>query len=595
MMNAEMPRWVIRPLTPEAVYTDREGPLAYFYKAALEAIGRRTRSTVLLGQRRMGKTEIFKRVVNRLFFEQERYADLNASVVPIFYTFGDKPTDRWEFALKYTENFIRWYTAFRLRNPDVLDDSRVPTDQLAMFVRANLKETGHFMDSLTLYLALQRKGVTDPETSALRLLRNTSDHDESTIAVFLDEFQNTRLPQYSFDIVGAFHETVESPTCPHFVTGSAMSILAQEILGRGALYGRFFSEPIKPLTQYWGAELALKAAAYYRAELPEAMAPVVADRCGGNPFYVTAVIQQAALQNKPLADETKLNAILAVDLSSGFIWGELNDQVSRWIERINEYGITKWVLYLSALGEEEEIKPERIQQELRQREGRDVLLTTIRDTLIKLSRGDLLEYAQFGNWFRKVDDPILLEFLRVWGRIEVERQSRAWVEQDLLSRYQTLERRILDQQGYLAEIYMAQVLWNGQDKTLPGRWFHSAEDVTLPWRFVYIWHRTRLGAGAGMELDLEAAAGIEQWIGESKWRRERKADRAEVETLLRKAERVREKAGPLLRILRIWFFSYAGFTAEAEALMQEHGIFWSTREDLDALLTHVGLRRLPAL
>jgi hypothetical protein len=142
---------------------------------------------------------------------------------------------------------------------------------------------------------------------------------------------------------------------------------------------------------------------------------------------------------------------------------------------------------------------------------------------------------------------------------------------------------------------MAQVLWNGQDKTLPGRWFHSAEDVTLPWRFVYIWHRTRLGAGAGMELDLEAAAGIEQWIGESKWRRERKADRAEVETLLRKAERVREKAGPLLRILRIWFFSYAGFTAEAEALMQEHGIFWSTREDLDALLTHVGLRRLPAL
>jgi len=77
------------------------------------------------------------------------------------------------------------------------------------------------------------------------------------------------------------------------------------------------------------------------------MLPVVADRCGGNPFYITAVIQQAAEQGKPIVSEETLNEILAVDLSSGFIWAELNDQVTKWIERINEYGITKWVLYLS--------------------------------------------------------------------------------------------------------------------------------------------------------------------------------------------------------------------------------------------------------
>jgi hypothetical protein len=44
----------------------------------------------------------------------------------------------------------------------------------------------------------------------------------------------------------------------------------------------------------------------------------------------------------------------------------------------------------------------------------------------------------------------------------------------------------------------------------------------------YIWHRTRLGAGEGMELDLEAAAGEEHWIGESKWQRGRRVGRAEV-------------------------------------------------------------------
>jgi hypothetical protein len=29
--------------------------------------------------------------------------------------------------------------------------------------------------------------------------------------------------------------------------------------------------------------------------------------------------------------------------------------------------------------------------------------------------------------------------------------------------------------------------------------------------------------------------------------------------------------------------------------MQQHGVWWSAREDLDALLTLVGLRRLPEL
>ena len=50
--------------------------------------------------------------------------------------------------------------------------------------------------------------------------------------------------------------------------------------------------------------------------------------------------------------EEALNETPAVDLSTGFIWGELSDQVNRWIERINQSGITKSVLYLSVLENE---------------------------------------------------------------------------------------------------------------------------------------------------------------------------------------------------------------------------------------------------
>jgi len=586
-------RWAIRPLVPEEVYTNREEHLEYLYNAAIDAIGRRTTSTVLLGQRRMGKTEIFKRVVNRLFFEQD-HLDPNA-VVPVYYSFKDEPLDRWEFAIGYTENFLRWYAAFRLRDPSILSPDSVSRDGLSELIKARLEVPEGLAGALNFMRFLQEKDVTTPEDKAVTLPRRVSDWDESTIVMFLDEFQNTRLPQYNFSIVGFMQEAVESPTCPHFVTGSAMSILAREILGRGSLFGRFRSHPIEPMTNYWGARLAFNASRYHKAHIDEKMLPVVADRCGGNPFYITAVIQQAAEQGKPIVSEETLNEILAVDLSSGFIWAELNDQVTKWIERINEYGITKWVLYLSAIEEGDRLDLDRIQKELAEREGKVVPIETIRDVLIKLSRGDLLQYMELGGWFRKIDDPILLEFLKVWGKIEIEGQDKAAVQNDLRTQYQTIKRRIYDHKGYLAEVYIAQILWSGQNKTLPGKLFHSKEDITLPWHFSYVKLRSRLGGGKGMEIDVEGGAGKERWICESKWWIGRKVGRVEVESLMRKGNAVKEEVGEGLQILRLWFFAHDGFTEDAEALMLKNGVLWSVREDLNGLLECLGLRELPEL
>jgi len=588
-------RWAIRPLVSEEVYTNREEHLEYLYNAALEAIGRRTMSTVLLGQRRMGKTEIFKRVVNTLFFGQDNYEKGNSSVVPVYYSFRDTVIDRWMFATEYVENFLRWYTAFRLHDPFILSAHNVKYQDLAEIIRTRLEITPGIQGALNIFEELHDKTVIIPEKDALWLPRRVSDVDETTIVMFLDEFQNTRLPQYEFDIVGYMQEAVESPTCPHFVTGSAMSILAREILGRGSLFGRFDSHPIEPMTNYWGAQLALKAALYHKTDMLDEMAPVVSDRCGGNPFYITAVVRQAAKQGKPIVSEETLNEILAVDLSSGFIWAELNDQVTKWIERINQYGITKWVLYLSALEEGDRLDLDRIQKELAEREGKVVPIETIRDVLIKLSRGDLLQYMELGGWFRKIDDPILLEFLKVWGRIEVEGQDRAGVQNDLRTQYQTIKRRIYDHKGYLAEVYIAQILWSGQNKTLPGKLFHSKEDITLPWHFSYVKLRSRLGGGKGMEIDVEGGAGKERWICESKWWIGRKVGRVEVESLMRKGNAVKEEVGEGLQILRLWFFAHDGFTEDAEALMLKNGVLWSVREDLNGLLECLGLRELPEL
>jgi hypothetical protein len=581
---------------PDEIYTDRSEFLDYFYTTALKAATRRTMSTVLLGRRRMGKTEIFRRVVNRLFFEQDPHDP--QAVVPVYYTFPQEGQDRLTFAIQYLENFMRYYVAFYTQQPEIVRDHYAANRLLAAVEAARTTHPyPHSLDRLLAwYEEMTDRQMTVPEQLAVEIPRRISDVNESTIVVFLDEFQNTRLLHDKFSIVGYMQEAVESNTCPHFVTGSAMSILAREIIGRGALFGRFESKPIEPLSAYWGTQLALRSAAYHRSELSQLMAPVVSDRCGGTPYYINAVVRRAAVLQKPLVDEEAINTVLAVDIASGFIWGELHDQVTSWIQRINEYGITKWILYLSALEEGERISIERIQQELKAREGKVVSLDTIREVLVRLSRGDLVEYLELGGWFRKIDDPILLEFLKVWGRIEVEGQNPNQVRDDLVDQYKHLERRIIEYQGYLGEVFMSQVLLNSQDQSklpLPGRFFNSATDIQMDWPLSYVHHRVRLQSGQGQEIDLLGAIGIQKWVCQSKWVTTHKVGVAVLQELLAQGQAVQARYPT--STIRMWLFAYAGLTQEAEALAGEQGILWSDRTQLDGLLTHLGLRKLPTL
>ncbi|QTA82434.1 p-loop domain-containing protein [Desulfonema limicola] len=591
--------WVVKPIVPEEVYTDREEFLEYFYKAALEAAHRRTMSTVLLGQRRMGKTEIFKRVVNRLFFEQDHKSP--HAVVPVYFSFPENPISPENFAKLYIENFMRYYVGFYTQKPELIT-GELETQELLFFIEKYKKEYP-FTDILDLLLMKHRSiiegtSVISQKTS-LETPRRISDIDDTSIVMFLDEFQNTRLPQYNFDIVGFMQEAVESPTCPHFVTGSAMSILAREIIGRGSLFGRFHGHDIKSLSGYWGTELALKTARYYKTEVNKIMAPVISERCGGNPFYITAVVHQSAELKEPVSDEKTLNKILAVDITSGFIWGELNDQVTKWISRINEYNITKWILYLSALDEntEEEnrgrLNIERIQQEIIKREGTKVSLDTIRDVLIKLSRGDLLEYLEFGGWFRRVKDPILLEFIKVWGRIEIEGHNANKIRNELVTQYSKSERRIREYKGYLAEVHMSQILLSAQRKTLPGKFFNYHEDITIPDMFFFLRHRYRPESGKGREIDVLAAAGPEVWVCQSKWVTGRKIGIAVLKELILQAQTAKQDFDP--ETVYMWLFAHDGLTKQAQAFAEKNGIFWSKRQEFDELLEHLGLRKLPDL
>lgn len=98
-----------------------------------------------------------------------------------------------------------------------------------------------------------------------------------------------------------------------------------------------------------------------------------------------------------------------------------------------------------------------------------------------------------------------------------------------------------------------------------------------------------------MEIDIYAGAGKEVWLAESKWWTNKKVGADVVENMLKQAEIVREREGKYLKTLRLWLFAHDGITREAEKLIQDNGILWSSRTELDGILDQVKLRRLPDL
>jgi hypothetical protein len=588
-------KWIVKNRVSDDVFTNRVNFLDYYYRVSLQTSQRLTMSNVLLGYRRMGKTEIFRRVVNKLFFEQNKKSP--ESVVPIYYTFSDQIKDDIQFATEYLETFLRFYLGFYLDEPKLIKKASGYNElrETAKKAMANVPSSETLNWILTTI-----ENITDypvPAKVAIELPRRVSDIDDTNIVVFLDEFQNANLPQFDFNVVGYYQEGADSPTCPHFLTGSAMSILLMEMVGKGALFGRFKFKKIEAMTSYHSSDLALKVAQKYKADINTNIAPVIAQRCGGNPYYITALIQHAAELQRCIHTEADVNDILAIDITSGFIWGELSDQLHKWITRINQSNITKWILYLASLEEngrdddpsdDKEIDLTKIQKALKVKEHVDVDISKIRDIMIMLSRGDLLECRALS--FFRIKDPVLSDFIKVWGKIEMDRMKFDQVKNDLRNQYYKFSKKSLDEyKGYLAEIHMSQILLASQKKILPGKWFHQEQSIEMP-EFSFVNHRFRLSSGISKEIDLLGAAGPEAWVCQSKWVEKTKIGINVLKNLLEQSTEVKKNMN--LLFMKQWIFAHDGLTKDAELFAKEKNIFWSDRIDLDALLKHLNLRPL---
>ncbi|MFQ6120991.1 MAG: ATP-binding protein, partial [Methanosarcinales archaeon] len=385
-------------VVPEDEFVDRERILDILYTNALDAAREASDNTFIIGRRRIGKSAVLTRLYDKLFFEQD-------IVVPFYYTFEGKGKRAYTIAESYFTSFVSQYLAFKKKDVTLIKELR--DLDLALNLAVELKDEG-LASVIRGYINSKAvNNVHEMLNMAIGGPRMVSNDNQSPICVILDEFQYilgvVDDDGWDVDLKGKYQFGVEGTYCPHFVSGSAVSIITNEILTKGALVGRFGEKHLDKLDLDSALELGRKLAKKFGFELPHEQNIYLANYTDRLPYYIYRILYAIRESKEKLVTEEVLSNAISSEITRGGIYGELERQLLEYAE-LNNLNIIRSVLYLASNYEEKQIIPSEIAEKLKVPE------IEVSKALIQISSADLIE--NLGGFYYNVPDPIMREFLR---------------------------------------------------------------------------------------------------------------------------------------------------------------------------------------
>jgi hypothetical protein len=581
---------------PADEFTDREELIGKLVRMAALTPRDITVSTSVVGRRRLGKTAVMEEVYNRLFWEQD-------AVAPIYFNFETHPLTSTEFAEAYFANYLRQYVAFRRKDRELARDEKLKWRELLPLTRGlgeplllrEVEAMARLLDDSQPSLHLILQGAVHFPRALMeshRIAAFMGEAAELSQFVMLDEFQEIMKITYSdgkpAHMTGLYQWAVEGRKCPHLVTGSAVRLINQEVLGSGALFGRFDYLEFPPLEDIYGLELVDKLARKYGIAIEEPVAGYLVTRCGGSPFYVNCVMRQAAAAQPEIGDEEAVDGLLAHEIARGRIWRDWSGQLQKYFAQLNSHFIAKTILFHAAQFGDQRIEPELIAEKVKRP------VDDVQRVLQQLAFADMID-AGGGYIFRNLKDPILREFIRVQYQLDVALEPLTKVLRELQTELAHWKRKYAEAMGQLVEARIAALMNRFDGRRVPGRLFGVEDEVELP-KFVLVYDTVVKGPGDRMrQVDVVGSYwhGAEEtmWIVEVKhWAR--RIDAGIAGEFADLCQAVGQSAQmPPARIVK-WLVNAGGFTEGAAEAMREAGIMHSGAAEINELLRGFGLQRL---
>jgi hypothetical protein len=582
---------------PADEFTDREEIIGHLLWLAERTPADITISTSVVGRRRLGKTAVLEQVYNHLFWEQD-------AVVPIYFVFEARPMTSTAFAEIYFANYLRQYVAFRRKDGELARNAKLTWRDVLPLVhdlgepllRSEAEGMAHLLnDSRPSLHTILEGAIYLPRAlmESHRIGAFMGEAAELSQFIMLDEFQEVMKIYYSdgtpADAVGLYQWAVEGRKCPHVITGSAIRLINQEVLGTGALFGRFDYLEFPPLEDLFALELVEKLARKRGLQIAEPVAGYLVTRCGGSPFYINCTLRQAVNQRlTAVPDEKAVDELLAHELTHGLIWRDWSGQLQKYFEQLNSHLIAKRVLFHAAQAGDAIIEPEVIAAEVKRP------VDEVQRVLRQLAFADMIDTTG-GYILRNVKDPLLREFIRVQYLLDVVHQPADQVLQELQGELARWKGKYADAVGELVEARIAALLHRFDGRRVPGRLFHTDGEVELL-KFDLVYDTVVKEAGDRQrQIDLVGSrwhgAQETMWLVEIKHWRQRVDAGVVAEFAATCQAFSRSRKLPTERMVK-WLVNAGGFTEGAIEAMREADVFYSGAAEINELLRGFGLSRL---
>lgn len=598
----QQPTQPLKPLEEisDEWFVNRQTELDFFWQWAnsIPLAGRH--SVAFAGRRRTGKTAILHRVFNRLFTEQER-------VLPVFITFEQylqRPTlmTTYEFAEDYMTGYLRSYFAFRYRRPDfhrkpwklseLHQFAQEVQDKLALDLINSYTITRN--DKLSLYPSanLADWAVNVPKGQA-------AVHNLPT-AVFIDEFQilaNVYDPDHDriIPVTNYYQKASESLIAPMVVAGSSVSLLLGRATG-GALSGRMSYRILGPLEQGHAITLVLRLGEQLNIRVTEEFAFAVWELTQGYPYAIESLLRSISPATERYPDPAALEEVVSFELThpSGYLFQHYNEEFFKYSTLLNDGETTKKVMFWTTQYPDKRIEVEEIAAKI------GVTPQEVHGSLQKLEQLDIVQRISL-SLYSGPTEPMLRRFITYQYDFEIrkltEEQALKNIERQVNEELGR-ERNII---GRFAEIVVGAVMKGFTGETLDGPAYFSHPELVVVPKFRQIeqrWGVIEQETAEELDLigeypmldDVTETQVTAAWFVQVKYRK-RAVDKRDVEQFLQQIAAIQNAKN--YASLTHWYVSKGGFTAPAQALLQELGIYYTDLAQFNALAKVFGIWGFP--
>ncbi|HVN80574.1 MAG TPA: hypothetical protein VMW38_16375 [Terriglobia bacterium] len=317
---------------PEEEFFSRGIDILSLFHSGLDVSRGLTPSQFLSGPRKSGKTEILKRVYNRLFLEQ-------STVIPFYHSIPKSLASAEVFCREYFLNSVIQLLAFLKREPELMAAEGLNPNtvfQLAYESRRPwlVELVDHF------HAGAQKKDLQVLAKLALHFPVTASVRGGYCAFVIVDDFHHMASLKSEEELAlltQSFLNTLQSRQAPYLLSIPSMQVLhdlfkAAEFPGSAEVY------PLKPL-DVQGARRVLEGLCnHFGVAFEKDLSVPIIEQLEHKPFYIRAIVQGARRNQAHLQSLRKFAEVYVAELTEGslhlYFNGLFNSAKLNSLERI---------------------------------------------------------------------------------------------------------------------------------------------------------------------------------------------------------------------------------------------------------------------